>query len=427
MTTHDMNHPPHDNPATLAYPLVGDTAATRAALERILTEAMLPFWRQDPICTADEGYHLHYDAHGRDLGPAPRHLVSQARMVWFFARLARSPYAQPADAQRAAHGFDFMRRRMLDARHGGFHWTVDAKGNVTDATKHLYGQAFALFALSEYIALTDDAEARSLAAALWRIIDAVARDSTHGGYIELWQGDWSPQRNAKVWHMGAPAGAKTLNTHLHLLEAFTAYLRVQDDAEVAARVDALHEILTGCVVRPPGALTTDKFTVEWSPRSDRVSYGHDVERAWLLLDACDALRRDRAATIAYSERIFDDVLRLGYDHDHGGLFSEGPLGQPADDRRKHWWPQAELLIAAAYMYCATGQPRYAACFSRTLDWVMRRQVDWSAGDWHRVITPDGHVEGNKADAWKTAYHAGRAMLMCLAMLPVGDAAARLRR
>lgn len=415
-----MNQQHDDSTGPHLYPLDGDTSATRAALERIVNEAMLPFWRQRAIISPDGGYHLHHDALGRDLGPAPRCIVSQARMMWFFAHLARSPYAEPGDVDRAAHGFDYLRRRMLDARHGGYHWAVDAHGGVADATKHLYGQAFALFALSEYIALTDDADARALAAALWRIIDERARDTTHGGYVELWQSDWSPQRNAKVWHMGAPAGVKTLNTHLHLLEAFTAYQRAQPSADVAARVEALREILTGRVVRAPGALTTDQFAADWSPRTGgrfgRVSYGHDVERAWLLLDACDALQRDRAQTLAHAELIFDDVLRLGFDHDDGGLYSDGPLHESADGRHKVWWPQAELLVAAMVMDRATGRPRYAACFSRTLDWVMRRQVDWSAGDWHRDITPDGRIEGNKADAWKTAYHAGRAILMCLAML-----------
>lgn len=420
----------------LSIPLAGPASAeriyskkqTRALLERILTENIVPFWYPGTIDKEHGGYRLNHDAAGQWLGPADKALVTQARTTWFFSRLHDSRYGRPEHLEAARHGFRFLKSKMWDPEHGGFFWSVTDDGSrPVEDQKHLYGQGFGLYALAEYIRASKDPEAIALARELFALLEAKAHDDEHGGYLELFPRNWSrdPADQPRVRAtMGSdqPFGRKLMNTHLHLMEPFTTYYEVTKDEQVRKRLVELVFVQSNAVVRKGLGACTDRHERDWSPltgpRDERVSYGHDIENVWLLIEACNAAGIPNGPLTDLYRALFAYSLEYGWDAERGGFFYMGPFRQPADLRAKSWWVQAEGMVSALYMYRLTGDEKYYAVFEKTLKWIADEQVDWEHGDWHAML--GGGPPQAKAGPWKSPYHNGRAVLECLEILDAMD-------
>lgn len=399
-------------------------AALVPAIEKNLRENVIPFWFPRCVDRAHGGYTIHYGPRGEALSGGTKGIVTQARTLWFASRLLRSAYAEHAFRQAAGAGFRFLRDRMWDAEHGGFYWEVDPGGDrVLRGDKHLYGQAFGLYALSEYYLATGSREAHDLANRLFALLESRAHDDEYGGYREFFARDWSPAPPDSSGYLGAPAGLKLMNTHLHLLEAFTTYVRAGAPPRARERLAELVAIETQAVIRRDWTASTDRHRRDWTPLADeaasRSSYGHDLENIWLVADALRTLDQPTAPYHDLFRSVFEYALRYGYDEMAGGFFESGPPGKPADRRAKIWWVQAEALVSAVTMFELTADPRYADVFARTWAFVDATQTDWASGEWHEAVGPDGTPRrGNKAHIWKAGYHNGRALI---------EAAERIRR
>lgn len=405
---------------TPSAPIPPDLAQLKAILERILLQNIIPFWYPHCIDWELGGYRLNHDVQGRWQGDIPKRLVTQARTVWFFAHLSRTAYGNEQHLIAAQHGYEFLRAQFWDANHGGFFWEVDASGHLaTIADKHLYGQAFALHALSEYAIASGEASALDLAGELFQLLER-AYDPQYGGYQEFFQQDWQLAPSDWQGHVGFPSPLKTLNTHLHLMEAITVYYLLSKDEMAKTRLIELIIILSNTVLRKTVGGCTDPHQADWVPLNDarhnRVSYGHDLENIWLLMEACSAVGLSHHLLLDFHRTLFNDAMQYGCDRKQGGFYDSGCFHQPADRRNKVWWVQAEALVAALRMYRLTQEESYLTCFEQTLNWIDRHQVDWECGDWFYEILPNGTAMGDKASAWKSPYHNGRAMLECLKWL-----------
>jgi mannobiose 2-epimerase len=390
-------------------------------IRKNLEDAIVGYWYPRSIDAVNGGYVLAVDASGALAGSPQKMIVSQARMVWLFARLARSGHRVPEMKAAAAQGVRFLQERMWDADHGGFFWEVDAAGTrVIDSSKSTYGQAFGLYALSEYYRATGDDEALALATRLFDLIVRYARDPEYGGYHEMCTREWGRPPEDATSHIGGPAGAKLMNTHLHLLEAFAEYYRASGRAEARERLHELITIETNAVVRKRLTACTDVYRRDWTPilegRGARVSYGHDLENIWLVADAVETVGQSNAPLVDLYRGLFAYSARYGFDGVHGGVYATGRFRRRADERNKIWWVQAETLVSALTMYRLTGERAYADAFVRTWRWVNARQTDWTHGDWFNELRPDGTVTGPKASQWKEGYHQGRALIVCLELL-----------
>jgi mannobiose 2-epimerase len=314
---------------------------------------------------------------------------------------------------------------MLDAGHGGFYWEVDSSGHTAiRAEKHLYGQAFALYALVEYVRATHERSAEALARELFTILENKAHDRRYGGYGDILQRDLTALRATTRFRHDR---TKRMNTHLHLLEATTAFFSLTGDVTARERLMELIFICSDLVVRKNLGCCTDRHRENWRPlrgrEHERVSYGHDLEDIWLLVEASRAAGRPANLLMDLYGRLFDYALRYGFDCEHGGFYDSGPFGAPADQRQKTWWVQAEALVAALYMYRLTGEQIYWQCFSLTLDWVVNHQADWQHGEWFETVDRNLRPSGIKSGFWKCPYHNTRAMLQCLDMLDAPEATA----
>jgi mannobiose 2-epimerase len=390
-------------------------------LEKILKENIAPFWFSKSLDRTNGGYKINFGPRGEPKGPDTRMIVTQARMVWLFSRMARAGIRNKESLEAAELGYRFLTEKMWDRKNGGFFWEVDSAGAKLKPDKHLYGQAFGLYAISGYYLASGKKDALDFAIRVFNLIESKAHDQTYGGYMESFKEDWSAAAPGDDNYMGAGlVGLKLMNTHLHLLEAIATFYRASHLPRARERLLELIAIETNSVVRKSLGACTDKYERDWTPRLDRdyerVSYGHDIENVWLVNDACEAAGVSSYPYLDLFRSLWDYSLKYGYDSAAGGFFSSGAFNQMADDKTKVWWVEAETLVSALYMYRLTRDPKYLSVFEQTLGFVEKYVVDWQNGEWHRDMLPDGTPRGDKADAWKAGYHNGRSMIECIEIL-----------
>jgi cellobiose epimerase len=386
---------------------------------QILRTSIIDFYLPACVDQTRGGYFESLE-NGRFAPTGERFVTLQARQLWFFSTLAAAGIEKEAALVAARKGFDFLEKHFHDRACGGYFAKVSDDGRPTDRRKHVYLNAFALYGLTVYHRATQNPEALAAAKELFATLEARSHDPQHGGYTEFFTEDWRPITHASESSYIGPPGTRTYNTHLHLLEAFAELHRAWPDALVRGRLEELLAINTLTVRLEPYGCNLDTFTPEWqplrTPENLRVSYGHDLECAWLSLDASRALGLPAALLRGWAERLVDYSLQHGYDRAHGGFFYSGRLGMDADDTRKEWWVQAEALVAMLEMYRLTGRPEYYDAFSSTLDFVTKYQIA-PEGGWWATRCADGSPAGNtRASMWQGGYHSGRSMLRCASLL-----------
>jgi cellobiose epimerase len=400
----------------------GHSGQQRARVCRqLLEQSLLDFYLPDCLDRQHGGYFEVLDDAGKFV-QGEKFLTMQARQLWFFSALARENIRRQETLAAAKTGYDFLRRHFFDAANGGCFAKVSANGKQpTDARKHVYHNAFAIYALVEYYRATGDVEALTSAKMLFDLLQEHAHDRRHGGYHEFFTADWQLiTEPTSSGYIGA-ANTKTYNSHLHLLEAYSALLRETGDPQVANRLAELLSIVTTTVKHPEYACNIDGWHPNWTmvdaPKNHRASYGHDLECAWLVLDAADALGWRPDILRSWATMICDHAIEYGYDDINGGFFYTGPLGQPSDDRKKEWWTQAEGLVAMLTLETLSGDPSYRAKFDGTLAFIQRHQIAASGG-WWGTVQEDGTLGTRRirSSMWQGAYHNGRALLLCAKLL-----------
>jgi mannobiose 2-epimerase len=375
-------------------------------IEGDLRGNILPFWISRVV---DGDGHAFFGSLTNDLvvdRDAERGSLLTSRILWTYAA-AYSKYRDPAYLAMADHASDDLMLHFHDAKFGGFWWSVSADGTVLRDRKQVYGQAFALYALAEYHAATGRREPLDLAIAAYRLIERHAK-SPQGGYLEAFGRAWEPIEDMRLSAVDLNE-PKSQNTHLHIMEAYTRLLLVWPDPGLREALTGLVEIMLGRIVNPETGHLGLFFAEDWSPRYDRISYGHDIEAAWLLTWAADVLKDPglTARILPLAVRIAEVTLAEGVDAD-GGVYNQGsPEG--LTDTNKEWWPQAEAVVGFLNAYQLSGQERFASAALRAWDFIEARLIDRRKGEWFRGVTRDGIVLDNdlKVSFWKCPYHNGR--------------------
>lgn len=382
----------------------------------ILRASLIDFYL--PACVDFEnGGYKESMQNGRFVLTGEKFLTLQARQLWFFSALAKEGYDEDAAMSAARVGFKFLQNEMLDSEYGGYFSKVTDDGGERDPRKHAYLNSFALYGLAAYYSVSRDPSALSAAKDLFGVLEANAHDSEYGGYVEFFYRDWKPIVDPSEPRYVGAIGHKTYNTHLHLMEAFAELYRVWPDELLRRRLSELVLINTSTVRHRTFDANVDAWQRNWQlveePGNLRASYGHDVECAWLVLDAAQALGMPLSLFQNWASSLCASSIRLGYDQTHGGFFSGGQLGKLAQDTRKTWWVEAEALVSMLEMYSLTGDPTYYELFSQTLDFVETYQVA-DAGSWWATIAADGarKSDSQRSSPWHGAYHSGRAMILC---------------
>lgn len=411
-------------PAPVAAPLAPVAANYRAIqsqVEENLRVHDLNQWFPRAINTRTGGFDQNFSENWTNTSQGERSIVYQARLTWLAAQAAeRFPREASRWKAASAHGADFLRTQMWDAQNGGFFWELNGGTPGRNGEKHAYGNAFAIYALAANFRATRDARSLQLAQNAFRWLDAHAHDARSGGYFEALTRDGrpilaAPSPDQPNDFIGTRYGYKSMNTHIHLLEAFAALSQVWPDPTLQARLREVFALVRDTiVVSPPGAMNLF-FRPDWKPVPDHDSFGHDIETAFLLVEAADALGMpDDKRTWDVARSLVDHTLDFGLDTQNGGFYDAGGTfgGISGDD--KVWWTQAEALNALLLMHERFGAqtPRYWNAFVAQWNFIQNHQVDATNGGWYRRVAKNGapFPGESKSDGWTEGYHQGRAML-----------------
>ena len=374
-------------------------------------------------------------------------IVTQARYVWTASKAALM-FGSDAYADAAKHGYDFLRNFMWDQKNGGFYQMRDYRGQVCDFLgffdeKRTYGNAFAVYGLAALYELTHDWKVLDFAREGFKWIEDHACDRKQKGYFQFLAPDGTPFNASSSYktkaYDDAELGYKDQNSSIHLLEAYTELYKVWPDSQLKQKLTDLLALIRDVITTKKGHMNLF-FHNDWTPlsfrdvpkeireknyRLDHVSFGHDYETGFLMLEASHVLGlKDDTATLSTAKRMVDHAIENGWDKENGGFFDAGYYF--AGDARctiiqstKNWWAQAEalnvLLLMARIFPDNKVYPEY---FSRQWQYVDRYLLDHENGDWFEGgLDKEPHFKtGPKGHIWKCNYHTGRAMMNCMKML-----------
>jgi mannobiose 2-epimerase len=406
------------NPAPLDPALIPRLDALRARLDRLGQETF-EFWRVHGPDPRYGGFYGTLDRQGHPAAPTDKGLTQTARHLWAMSTWYERKQPTPEVKALADNLYHFLLAHFYDPASHEFYFTVSQAGALVEPRKILAAQALSIYALSQYARAFGSSEAGRYALATFQAVDARAHDTAAGGYKQINDAFWLP-----------PGSEKETNTQVHLMEAFTALYAYGHDATVRARLEEQMAICTDKLLQPSGYLHRD-FRLDWSlVGAPAVSYGHDMETGWLLLEAARVLGRlDDARLVGAAKTMILGPAAAGYDAEQGGYFEEGPPGAAPVKREKIWWTQAEALLGLWRMFELTRDPVLLDRFERTLGFIERHQRDAEYGEWFWGVLPDGSIGPSgdgKGNAWKASYHTVRALVFSAAWIEQATAAARAR-
>jgi len=374
-----------------------------------LISNILPYWLKlkDPR----GGFYGEVTAGGTVLYDAPRGVILNARLIWSFA----AAYAALKDTQylvAAVHARDWFLEHFCDHKYGGVYWSVSAEGERLDDKKQLYAQGFAIYGLSELYKVTRDDEVLKAAVNLYQVVETHFADRENGGYMEALSRDFSPLEDMSLSAHDINAD-KTMNSHLHVLEAYANLYQVWPDKGLKAAVERLLDIIGHQVMAPNGHLQL-YFRRDWSVMPGGVSYGHDIETSWLALECAFALK-----DLDVVNKVRPWALRMGLAGNEG-LLADGSLRYEKlpdgsyDDSRQ-WWVQAETVVGNLWLWKYHSDAGGADRALRAWNYIKEHLVDSKDGEWWWAVLPDGSLDKAqpKAGFWKCPYHNTR---MCLQVL-----------
>jgi mannobiose 2-epimerase len=392
-----------------------NAARFRAELE----DNILAFWIRHAVDREHGGF---YGVIHSDLSVdkrAHRSAVVNARILWTFSAAARllgnAQYREIAD-----RAWDYIIHRFWDKENGGVYWMLDYKGKPVSDRKQIYAQAFTIYAMAEYFRVSGKTESLDRAKLLFNLIERHSRDAVFKGYLEARSRNWGALADMRLSEkdMNSP---KSMNTHLHVMEAYTNLLRVWRNSELAASQNDLLEVTMDRIADGRTGHFRLFFDRQWNSMSDHISFGHDIEGSWLIYEAAEVLGDPVLVAVArnVSLQMAEAVYNEGRDKD-GSIFYERSSRGEFVDPNKHWWAQAEAVVGFYNAFQLARDERYRETAERAWDYIDTRIIDREHGEWRAKLRPDGTPwkESEDPDAclvgpWKCPYHNGR---MCMEMI-----------
>lgn len=402
-------------------------------MKRHLEGELVPFWASRCRDKTYGGYLTNFDAEGRPLGTPEKYLNTQARFVWGFSRFHRLFPDQPDLLDLARQGVDFLVHHFWDREFGGWVWKTHADGSWKDDAKIVYGQSFAIYALSEYYRSTQEERVLEYASRTFDLLQIFCADTLRGGYFENLTRDWCIAS-------GPTAGGdrKTLDTHMHLMESFANLYRASGREIHRRKLSEVLHLIRQRMIDPSYGCGGNHFDLEFQPIPaiaidrtwnaeregtrpagplDTTSFGHNVELAWLMNDALDTLQAEKKGWQETLRRLLDHAVQFGVDREYGGIYRDGTRGGNVTNPEKEFWQHAEVLVGFLDGYLLFQDPRYWDAFQTVWNFVDRFMIRHDVGEWHTLLDRQGNpIDPNIGNPWKVCYHTGRSMVECLLRL-----------
>lgn len=375
-----------------------------------LTDDIIPFWKN---LRDDEfgGYYGYLDYDLKLDKKAEKGCILNSRITWFFSN-AYTLLKDKSLLEEADHGYEFLKEHCIDKEYGGIYWSMKYDGTPLDTTKHTYNQAFCIYALSSYYEASGKQEALELARKLYELIETRCMDDN--GYLEAFTRDFKPESNEKLSENGVLA-EKTMNTLLHVLEAYTELYRVSHDEKVGDRLRWIMDTFADKVYNPKLKRQEVFFDKDYNSIIDLHSYGHDIETAWLMDRSLEVL-----GDAAYTEKL-TPITKALTENIYNVAFDGHSLSNECDkgvvDTNRVWWVQAETIVGLLNGYEKDpSKTQYKEAAEAAWQFIKEHVIDKRQGsEWYWLVRQDGSpVEGKPiVEPWKCPYHNGR---MCMEVI-----------
>ena len=385
--------------------------ALASHLKKELTEDILPYWSKK-ICKGDTGFYGRISGEEVIDPEAPVGAIMTSRILWTFSNAFRL-FRREEYKTMAMQAKSLIINNFYDIEQGGIYWSINPDGTPLDTKKQIYAIAFCIYGLAEWNRASGDEEALELAKKLYRDIEKHSFDTCKNGYFEAFTREWGEIQDMRLSDKDANE-SKTMNTHLHVLEAYTGLYRVWKDGSLAAQLKNLIGIFLDRILGADAHLRLF-FDDDWNCGYKIYSYGHDIEASWLLHEA--ALVLGDEATIGKVEKEVPRIAAAAGEGftAKGGMIYEKDNATGHIDGDRHWWVQAETVVGYFNLWQLTGEPSGLENSIECWEFIRNNLIDRENGEWFWSIRQDGTVNrtDDKAGFWKCPYHNGR---MCMEII-----------
>lgn len=378
--------------------------------EEELFRNILPFWRDTMVDEVNGGFYGGADFTGVPDADASKGLILNARLLWTFSSIY-SLTRNAMDRRMAGRVFQYLRDYFYDKEFGGYFWTVTPAGEPHETKNQIYALAFVMYGMSEYYRVTKNRQALDSAVALFHLIEKHSFDKTYNGYFEAFARDWSEIEDIRLSDKDMNE-KKTMNTHLHILEAYTNLHRIWKDETLSRKIENLVRVFLDRILSPDDRHLQLFFDEQWNLKSTAISFGHDIEAGWLIHEA--ALVLGNVPLTLEVESLVPGITDAALEGmgSYGGLLHEADRSNKHADDQYEWWPQAEALVGLYNAWELTGRDHYLDNALRMKEFIGLYFIDRKHGEWfYRVDNQLNPVkEHGKAGLWKCPYHNGRACM-----------------
>lgn len=390
----------------------------RKSVSENLTENILSFWSAKMPDDTNGGFYGRINSNNEVVANAEKGGILNARILWTYSAAYRVT-GNPQYLELATRSRDYILDHFIDRKYGGAYRSLNAIGEPLDTRKQTYTQAFFIYGLSEYSRATGDKTALKEAKKIFELFEKHALDKESNGYFEVFTRDWKRSSDRLIGEQSA-LEEKTMNTSLHVLEAYANLYRVWPSERMAERLRNMINVFIEHIVDKETFHLICFLDRNWNPVSKTDSYGHDIESSWLLYEAAHLLKDE-----TLEKKVAELSLKIA-DAAAEGLLPDGSMITEKNRETGHtstnrsWWEQAESVVGFTNAWELSGNSRYLDHATRAWHFIDKYMVDKKNGAWFTSVTPEGTARGDKAGFWICPYHNGRMCMELMERVKPGD-------
>jgi len=391
--------------------------------EQYLKDKLIPFWAERAVEPVYGGFQTNYDRNGKRTEVKEKSMLAQCRSIFTLSHAMRLGFDWPDGRQSVQQGIDFLLKYYHDPDYDGYYWIVDEDGTPLDTNKIIYGHSFLIYGLAEFALLSGDQKAEKEACRVFDLLQDKIADRENGGYYEHFDRRFNLKKAR-----GDIGSHKSLDVHMHLMEAFTTLYEKTRAAEHKKALEQVIDLIFEKMIDPKTGTGIAMFTPDWKPIAnveldtvwgrdrfdedgkspDITSYGHNIEFAWLYLHAQDILGIPRRDSLDRMIPVYEHTYEKGIDWKYGGIYVEGHRTGDATEMTKEFWQQAEALVGFLDAYQTTGDEKYLKAFRNVHDFVFSKVINWEMGEWFALLERNGDLIWDyMGTSWKVFYHTVR--------------------
>lgn len=390
--------------------LLNDISSFKEELNNELTHNILPFWINRMQDNVNGGFYGCINGKGEVIKNAHKGSVLNSRILWTFSAAYRL-YGNKEYLEVATRAQKYLLNYFIDKKYKGIYWQLNHTGIPSISKKQTYAQAFAIYGLTEYWHATGDGESLEMSIDIFKVIEEHCFKHKSNGYVEALSEDWQPIGDMRL-SLKDENMYYTMNTHLHILEAYTKLYSVWKDIHLQESLLNLIEVFLDKIIDKDTNHLNLFFDENWKSSNKNISFGHDIEAAWLLNEAALALGdKEIIEKVRFKGNLLVDAASNGLMSDGSMAYEYNPHTKIVDKER-HWWVQAEAVTGFYLHYIQYGNEESLIKAYNCWNYIKQTLIDKNQGEWYWSILEDStpNIDNDKAGFWKCPYHNGR---MCM--------------